>query len=104
MYKLRYTYLKFRGHQLGFSTSGFLPFGRTTMPLCLLDSWIPKTEVAVGISLPFCVHAEIYVFEVLRPPSWFFTSGDLLISDYHQYNTSGMSAAENVVLSLELCS
>ena len=36
-----------------FSTSGFLPFGRTTMPLCLLESWIPKTWVAVGSLLLF---------------------------------------------------
>ena len=28
--------------------------------------------VAFEISLPFCVHAEIYVFQVQRPPSWIF--------------------------------
>ena len=28
--------------------------------------------IAVGISLIFCLGAEIYAFEVLRPPSWIF--------------------------------
>ena len=36
---------KVRGHHLGISTSGFFPFGRTTLPSCLLDSWTPKTLV-----------------------------------------------------------
>ena len=52
----------------------------------------------VIISLLPCVQAEIYVFEVLKLPSWFSTSGDILTCDYYQYNTSGMSAAENVAV------
>ena len=28
--------------------------------------------IAVGIPLLSCVQAEIYVYEVLRPPSWIF--------------------------------
>ena len=51
--------------------------------------------IAVGISLLSCVQAEVYAFEVQRPPSWIFHFW-LLTSDYHQCNTSGMSAAENV--------
>ena len=33
------TYFKFTGRHLGFSTSDFFPFGRTTLPLFPLDSW-----------------------------------------------------------------
>ena len=41
--KLRYTYFKFTGRHLGFSTSGSFPFNRTTLPLFPLDSWTLKT-------------------------------------------------------------
>ena len=53
---------KVRGCHLRISTSGFFPFGRTTLPLCLSD----PENVGIGfrISLLSCVQAEIYVFEV----------------------------------------
>jgi len=33
----------YSGRNLGFSTSGFFPFDRTTLPLTLFDIWTPTT-------------------------------------------------------------
>ena len=43
VYKVRFTYFKFTCRHLGFYTTCFFPFGRTTLTLFPLDSWIPKT-------------------------------------------------------------
>ena len=41
-----------------------------TSPIGMLD---PKNiGVAVGISLIYCLEAEIHAFDVWRPPSWIF--------------------------------
>ena len=42
VYKLSYTNFKFTGRHLGFSTSGFSPFGRTTLSQLPLDGWTWK--------------------------------------------------------------
>ena len=74
VYKLRYKYSKFRGHHLRIFTSGFFPFGRTTLPLCLLDDrfilWNGRQRnwgVAVGIL--FLSHLEVEIcLGVCLPP------------------------------------
>jgi len=48
------------GRHLRFSTSGFFPFDRTTLPLSLFDGWSPKNiGIAVGISLLYCIQVDL---------------------------------------------
>jgi len=98
VYKPRYTYLKFRGHHLRFSASGFFPFCRTKLPLVLLESVTPKSVgIAVGMFLMSCLRTDKYVFTVLEFEGLhlrFCTSDVLLTSVYHQYNSWRMSVTE----------
>ena len=49
----------------------------------------------VGISLLLCIQAEIYVFQVMWPPSW-ISDFRLRTHDYHLYNSRGMSVPKNM--------
>ena len=59
--------------ELARQTSGYFPFGRTTLTLFPLASWTSKNiGVTVVISLLSCVLAEVNAFQVYVPPFWFF--------------------------------
>jgi len=70
------------------------------MPLlCHCSYWYPENVgIAVGILLLSCLRT--YVFQVYRCHLGCSTSGYLLTSGYHQYNSSGMSLVENVGMTI----
>jgi len=63
VYKLIYTYLKFRVRHHGYTTSSFYQSGHTTLPLFLRDSWTPKN---IGTTW-FVVKTAVTQMSVLSP-------------------------------------
>jgi len=92
-----YCIQSFRGRFLGFSTSVIFQIAYTVLIIVPLDTWTSKTYIWFLEFRCYVIYNLRYMYSKFRGRHLRFSaSGYSLTWDYHRYNTSGMSIAENV--------